>query len=311
MSKNAIIAKIASKANYAGLVLKKHSPEILLATGIVGLVASGVLACIATTKTGDILEETKEKLDIIHEKAESENKPTVEETRKETAIVYAQTGLKFVRLYAPAVAIGTLSIVSILASHNIMNKRNVALSAAYAAVAQDFKGYRDRVIDKFGEQVDRELKYNIHKDEVEEQIVDPETGEVKTVKKEIEVGTPEYSAYARCFDECSALWEKDAELNLLTLRAEQNYANERLRTRGYLFLNEIYERLDLPVSKAGAVVGWIYNPDDPECDSYVDFDIYDLNKKSNRDFVNGYERCIWLDFNVDGVIYDKIEKIRK
>lgn len=312
MSKYAIVNKLVSKANIAGLTLKKHSPEILLVTGIVGVVASGVMACIATTKTGDVLEETKEKLDKIHKEAESEDKP-IEETRKETAMVYAQTGWAFTKLYAPSVTMGALSIVCILASHNILNKRNIAISAAYAAVSQDFSKYRDRVVDRFGEVVDKELRYGVKATEVEEEIVDPETGEKKTIKKTVFEGEPEYSEFARCFDESSSLWEKSSELNLLTLRAHMNWANERLRTRGYLFLNEVYESLDIQPTKAGAVVGWIYAPDDEnhKGDSYVDFGIYDISRAKNRDFVNGLERNIWLDFNVDGVIYDKLDKIKR
>jgi len=293
-----------------GFQLKKHSPEILLVAGVVGTVASAVLACKATTKLSTILEKTKEDVDQIHDCLADEglaDQYTKEDGQKDLAIVYAQTGIKIAKLYAPAVILGALSITGILASNNILRKRNVAIAAAYAAVDQGFKDYRKRVVDRFGNEVDRQLKHNIKAKTFDEIEVDPETGKEQKVEKTVDIADPDgYSDYARFFDESCAGWEKNPEYNLMFLRAEQNYANDRLRSRGYLFLNEVYERLGIPMTKAGQIVGWVYNPDNPVGDNYVDFGIYETNRERNRAFVNGYERTILLDFNVDGNILDLI-----
>ena len=312
MNKAEIVKTVSGKVGRAGLKLKKYSPEILVVVGVVGVVSSAVMACKATTKAGDILEEAREKLDNIHE-AEELGKVrdvdyTLEDAKKDTTIVYVQTGLKFAKLYGPSVILGALSITSILASNNILRKRNIALGAAYAAIDKSFKEYRGRVIERFGETVDRELKYNIKALKVDDVEVDPETGKEKKVKKTINVvgSDLECSPYAKFFDEGSEYYEKDPERNLFFLRAEQNYANDKLRARGYLTLNEVYERLGIPTTKAGQIVGWVYDLDKPNGDNYVDFGIYDIYREKNRDFVNGYERSILLDFNVDGDILDLI-----
>ena len=312
MNKAEIVKTVSGKVGRAGLKLKKYSPEILVVVGVVGVVSSAVMACKATTKAGDILEEAREKLDNIHE-AEELGKVrdvdyTLEDAKKDTTIVYVQTGLKFAKLYGPSVILGALSITSILASNNILRKRNIALGAAYAAIDKSFKEYRGRVIERFGETVDRELKYNIKALKVDDVEVEPETGKEKKVKKTINVvgSDLECSPYAKFFDEGSEYYEKDPERNLFFLRAEQNYANDRLRARGYLTLNEVYERLGIPTTKAGQIVGWVYDLDKPNGDNYVDFGIYDIYREKNRDFVNGYERSILLDFNVDGDILDLI-----
>lgn len=314
MNKLSIVNKATNMMGKTGLKLKKYSPEILVVTGIVGVVASSVMACKATTKAADILEESKKQIDTIHECAADTSlaesgRYSPEDAKKDLAIVYAQTGVKFVKLYGPSVILGTLSIASILASNNILRKRNVALAAAYTAIDRSFKDYRNRVIERFGAAVDRELKYNIQAKKVDEVVTDPETGKEKKVKKSIEVsnGSEFASPYARFFDEGCKGWEKDAEMNLMFLRAEQNFANDRLKARGYLFLNEVYERLGIPTTKAGQVVGWIYDPENPVGDNYVDFGIYDMHREKTRDFVNGYERVILLDFNVDGNILDLLE----
>lgn len=310
MSKNELLAKISNKAGMIGLKAKKYSPEILVVAGVVGTVASAVMACKATLKVNDILDETKETVDKIHkyENRTDLEEYTSEDAKKDLTIVYVQTGLKLAKLYAPSVVLGALSITSILASNNILRKRNVALGAAYAAIDKSFKEYRNRVVERFGEAVDRELKYNIKTEKIEETVADPETGKEKKVKKNTEVSGYEFaSPYARFFDEGCAGWEKDAEANLFFLRAEQNFANDRLKSRGYLFLNEVYERLGIPTTKAGQIVGWIYDPENPTGDNYVDFGIYDTHREKARDFVNGYERVILLDFNVDGNILDLID----
>lgn len=307
MNMNNIVNSATKTFHRVGFQIKKHSPEILLVTGITGVVTSAVMACKATTKVDAIVEESKKSINMIHEGMEAGNicdvEYTEEDGKKDLAIVYIQTGVKFAKLYGPSVLLGLTSIGCILASNNIIHKRNVALSAAYTAIDRSFKGYRSRVIERFGESMDRELRYNIKTQEVKETVVDEETGKKKTVKSTVSVVDPNtYSDYARFFDEYCAGWTKDAEYNLMFLRQQQNYANELLKSRGHLFLNEVYDMLGIDRTKAGNIVGWVYDEEHPVGDNFVDFGIYVLDNEKARDFVNGRERSILLDFNVDGDI---------
>lgn len=300
---------------------KKHSPEILVVAGVVGTVTSAVMACKATTKVNDILEEKDDTLEKIHratEKLEAGEKLetkdgeayTLDTVKKDTATIYIQTGVKLVKLYAPSVILGALSITSILTSNNILRKRNVALSAAYAALDKGFKEYRGRVIERFGEKVDHQLLHNIKEIEVEEVVTD-EKGKEKKIKKTVEViDGDQHSPYAKIFDEYNPNWEKSPEHNLFFLKSVQNFMNDKLRANGHVFLNEVYKELGFDDTKAGQVVGWIYDPENPNGDNYIDFGIYDVYNCSKSEaerktaFVNGYERSIILDFNVDGNIWE-------
>lgn len=311
MEKTEVMNKASRALHNVGFKLKKHSPEILVAVGVVGTIASAVMACKTTLKVNDILNETKENVAKIHdcmadEGLQESGKYTEEDGKKDLTIVYTQTGVKLVKLYGPAIALGALSLGCILTSNNILRKRNVALAAAYATVDKSFKEYRSRVVDRFGEEVDRQLKYNIKAKEVEEVVVD-ENGEEKVVKRNVEIADIDgYSEYARFFDELSSYYEKDSEYNLMFLRKQQRYANDLLRSKGRLFLNEVYDMLDIPRTKAGQVVGWVYDPDNPNVDNYVSFGIYDVDKQTCRQFVNGVERAILLDFNVDGNVWESM-----
>jgi hypothetical protein len=306
MKKLAIVESLTRTANRVGFKLQKHSPEILVVAGIVGAVTSAVMACKATTKLSEITEESKAHLDAIHTAMENpESMPdgdySEDDGKKDLTIVYVQTAGKIIKLYAPSIILGTLSIGAILTSNNMLRKRNMALATAYAAVDKSFKEYRSRVVERFGEELDRELKYNIRKEQVEETIVD-ENGEEKTVTKEVEVvDSSAISDFARFYDDGCLGWTKDPEMNLMFLRRQQDAANDRLKDKGYLFLNEVYEMLGIPRSKAGQSVGWIYDKDNVY---KIDFGIYDTHKEPNRNFVNGYEKTILLDFNVDGDILD-------
>jgi hypothetical protein len=63
--------------------------------------------------------------------------------------------------------------------------------------------------------------------------------------------------------------------------------------------------LGIDRSKAGSVVGWVITKEGTG-DNFIDFGVFDGDNPRARDFVNGREGSILLDFNVDGVIYDKI-----
>lgn len=308
MNKVELVNKISRTFNRAAFKMKKHSPEILVVAGVVGVVGSTVMACKATTKLDSILNEAKDNIDKIHEAAEHPEflpEPyTEEDSKKDLAIIYTRTAVNVVKLYAPAVIIGGLSITAILAGHNITRKRNIALAAAYTAVDKSFKEYRGRVVERFGEALDKELRYNIKSKEVEEVTVN-EDGSESVVKNAIDVVDPNnISSYARFFDDGCTGWTKDPEYNLMFLRDQQRYANDLLQSKGHLFLNEVYDMLGIPRTKAGQAVGWFYDEKNPVGDNFVDFGIYDTNRPRVRDFVNGYERVILLDFNVDGPILE-------
>lgn len=339
MNKLQTLQSVVSKtAGRGGLILRKNSPEIMLAVGVVGVVASTVMACKATLKVDAVLKGAKEDIDKIHkgkkiaeeasnkkheELSKHPDKPTdIEEIRtvrlikekyekynypetdyrRDLAVAYLQTGVDFVKLYGPAVVLGVASIGCIVGSHGIMKRRNIALMAAYKAVEQSFTDYRKRVVEEFGEDKDRCLKNGI-KQEVVTVIETDENGKKVKVKKTVESTDPNgISQYARFFDESSSQWVKSPEYNLTFLQCQQNYANDLLHARGHVFLNEVYDMLGIPRTKAGAVVGWVRGIGD----DFVDFGIFDGERMKARDFVNGYERSILLDFNVAGVIYDMI-----
>lgn len=305
--KQELINKTTRLLNKTNIKIKKYSPEIFLGLGIIGVITSTVIACKNTLKVNDILDKTNNDIENVKKVLETKNeKYTEQDSKKDLTIIYTQMGIKFVKLYAFPISLGTLSIMSIIQGHNILRKRNMAIAAAYAVVDKGFKEYRKNVIERFGEKMDKELRYNLKAEEVEIETID-ENGKVKKEKCEMTVVDGNtVSEYAKFFDEYSDNWEKDAEYNLMFLRRQQDYANELLKSRGHVFLNEVYDMLGLKRTKAGQVVGWIYDKNNPNGDNYIDFNIYDISKESNRAFVNGTERSILLDFNVDGVIYDLI-----
>jgi hypothetical protein len=261
------------------------------------MVGSTVLACRATLKMDEVLVESQAKLKTARTLVHSDY--SEKDRRKDISVIYVKSGVNIVRLYAPAIIVGGLSIASLTKSHSILNQRNAAITAAYAALEKGFNEYRERVIEKYGKDQDRNFRYGTQQVEV----VDPETNKKKIVTR---VGPGDPSIYARFFDNGSSSWSKEPEYNLIFLKCQQNYANDLLRARGHVFLNEVYDMLGIQRSKAGAVVGWLLTPDG-QTDNFINFGVFDDRSDAVRDFVNGFEGAILLDFNVDGIIYDKID----
>lgn len=305
-----ITTGLSKMTGKTGLVLQKHSPEILLGVGIAGTVASAILACRATLKVEDVLDEHREKVDKIHECWQKVQDGDIDisayseqDKKKDIVVIYTQTTVDFIKLYGPAVTLGVASLACIISGHGIMKRRNIALMAAYKAVEEGFSAYRKRVIEEHGEEADYMYKNGLRKQEiVEAAYTDSDGAKHKAQKKQVLVDDPNgLSVYARFFDESCEQWSKNPEYNLMFLRSQQNYYNDILKSRGHVFLNEVYDALGIPRTQAGAVVGWMISDNG---DNFIDFGVFDGDRPRARDFVNGYERSILLDFNVDGVIYD-------
>lgn len=277
--------KLSLKISRQHLQLKKQSPHIFFGAGLVGSVASTVLACRATLKLNETLSGIEEDLEMAR-KPQPELNPDAE---RNVTRVYINSAGRLVKLYAPSVVVGGLSVAALSGAHVQMSRRNTGLMAAYASVAAAYENYRMRVATELGEEREMELFRN------QFSVTRAETGEVVPM-----IDENGRSPYARCFDEASRHYEKNAELNRLYLQCQQNWMNEKLRAQGYLFLNDVYDALGFDATPAGQVVGWVIKGDG---DNYVDFGVWEA---ANANFIEGWEPSVWLDFNVDGVIYDKI-----
>ena len=314
-----IPANVTRGMHRAALTVKKHSPEILAVTGVVGIATSFVMTCKATTKLNPILEETKRNIDAVHTAVETGVAHTIdpetqeiipveyteEDSKKDLTIYYAKGGIKVAKLYAPSVALAMFSVGCFLGANHILRKRYLASAAAYTAVDTAFKEYRGRVIERFGDALDRELKYGVKAVEVTEETTDPKTGETTTVTKTVEAYDPNnHSIYTFVFDETCKGWERDAQLNKMVLMQTQQYFNDRLRTKGHVFLNEVLVELGIDKCRMGNIVGWWYDEKNPIGDNYIDFGLMDIKDENKRRFMNGYEKSVWLDFNCDGNILE-------
>ncbi len=278
------------------LKLDKGSPKILFGVGVASMVGSTVLACRATLKLESLLEITQDNLEGIKNLEHPEY--SEDDRQKDRVIVYTRTAVEFGKLYGPSIVLGVAGITMLTKSHNILQERNAALTAAYVALDKGFKEYRSRVVDKYGEQEDQEFRYGAERI----QLQDSETGRKKTV---VRAPKGEPSIYARFFDETADEWQRNPDYNRAFLKCQQEYANHLLQARGYVFLNEVYKSLGIAQSTAGSIVGWVVG----NGDDYISFGIFDdPSNEKLRDFVNGHEGSVLLDFNVDGVIYQLIDE---
>jgi hypothetical protein len=305
MKKTELATKAGQILVKTKLGIKKHSPEILVAAGIGTGIVAAIVACKQTIKANDIVAEARKSLQNIEDvkelAANNEVEYTEENEQEDRKTIGMQVAVGMIKTYALPVGLGILSITCILAGHHILKKRNVALAAAYSALSTDFMNYRKHVVDKYGKDVDFMLKNGLEKQIIANQVIDPETGEVKETKEEVlTYEGDKLSQYARVFDEVgSTQWTPSADHNRAFLLMEQNYFNERIRTRGYIFLNEVYERLGFRPTKVGSVVGWVYQNADYEG---IDFGIFTAHTQKAAEFLEGTEPSIILDFNVQGDI---------
>jgi Family of unknown function (DUF6353) len=304
----AISRKVANQT----LITRKNSPTILLGAGIASMVGSTVLACRATLKLEEVLKDIESSKSQAHrvkglvdsEDYHGEETYTDDEMRKDISVIMTRGVIEVTKLYAPSVILGGVGVFCLTKSHTILRDRNLALTAAYLAVDTAFRTYRERVVERYGEDTDRELRY----DGEEVDIIDEDTGKMHST---VRAAPGDHEGYARWFDEENANWNAPPfeETNTLWLRTQQNWANDMLRSRGHLFLNEVYSMLGMSHTSAGAIVGWVYDRANDRGDNYVDFGCWDNgNLYRLRDFFNGRDGSVLLDFNVDGPIWQLIDE---
>lgn len=288
----------------AQLTVRKHSPEILMVAGVIGTVAGAVMACKETLELGDVLDECK------HEKMELEEQYAMCEEYSEDTLKKDQVKLtikqaaKIVKLYAPSVIMEVTSIGVIFASNDIMRKRNASMAAAYATLNSMYKRYRQNVIESYGEEVDKDMRFGVKHEKVTE--IDEDGNKVKVDARIVDLDNTALaiSDYSRFFQSgCKGFDASSGRYNLLYLKGIQAMFNNKLIADGYVMLNDVYRELGFDTIPEGWSIGWVYDESNPIGDNYIDFGLYEARNKNQR-AVNDWEPVILMDFNVDGNLYE-------
>lgn len=280
------------------IFLKKMQPKIMLVGGL-GLIGIGVVsACRGTLKTAKNVEEFSEERDFIERNVYEEMKGRAKVQNFVTLCT------RTAKNYIPAAICLGSGVALVVGSHNVMQSRIGALSAAYISLDQAYQGYRQRVIEEHGEEADRKYRLGISKEEVTEQktLKNGKTKDVKKVVNYIHSDGRPYSPYARFFDAYNSPteWRNDPGYCDMFLRSQQAIANEQFQARGHLFLNDVYKMLGMAEIPEGQLVGWYKGMGD----DFIDFGLLECYNEAARDYVNGATECFVLDFNVDGPIWD-------
>lgn len=293
-------------AFYTGVArISKHAPTILSVTASAGVIATGYLAWKAGTRFEDVEGRDWDRRKECLRNADTIPDEDVPKIERKNRILFI---LDTVRTVAPAAIVGAATITMIYFSNSISKKRLAAMGAAYATLQTAFDGYKRTMVEALGkESVEKILKPklpNVGKS-AEEILSSDNKSDAANVSDAVVNSLKALSPYARIIaEESSTCWDPNEDYTSQNLAAVQLWANRRLERKGHLFLNEVFDQLGLSRTREGAVVGWLKNG---EGDNYVSFGDFDASiyRVPSDDYTRVDSNFI-VDFNVDGVIWDRI-----
>lgn len=300
-----IVKKLAAKANVV-------SPDVLTGIGV-GLVFAGtVVACIKTKDAINVIDECKAEVDFLAEDTENARamcppedlEVLLHDNKKKLVKCYVHTGVKLAKIYALPAGLEIAGALCIGKGHMVLKDRNVKLVAAYEALE---RAYQRAIAPPKTVEKDENGNPVPNTPEVVHNAI-PVPKDNYDIYDDIEAsGFPicegmNISPYARFFDESSGMWKKDPEYNLMVVRMAQTQLNNKLHREGFVFLNDLYDELDIPRTNAGAVVGWMTSLGD----THIDLGVYRPDSECARSFVNGYERSVLINPNCTHIIFNKL-----
>lgn len=286
--------------------ISKHAPTILSVAASAGVVATGYLAWQAGTRFEECEGRDWERRRECIRNADQIADEDVHKIEMKNRILFI---LDTVYTCVPAVIVGSATITMIYFSNSISKKRLAAVGAAYTALQTAFDGYKKTMVDALGketvEKITRPKLPNVGKS-AEEILSSDNKSDAADVVDAVIASMHDLSPYARIItEESSNCWDTSEDYTSENLAAVQLWANRRLERKGHLFLNEVFDQLGLSRTREGAVVGWIKNSE--VGDGYVSFGDFDANTyRVPSDDYSRVDTNFIIDFNVDGMIWDKI-----
>lgn len=296
--------KIGRTIGRFGITIKKNLPTITTVVSAISAVGAAVLSARAAYKSVPAIEKHKKNIERLH--ANKDKFDDVKEYNKETAIVYKNTAIDLAKVYWPAATSLGLSLAGIFTTNSIHRKRYFTVAGMYTAVNAAYQEYRKRVSEKYGDDAERDLYLNLQREEVVTVETDKKGKEKTSVDIVVKPGIeedPTHSLYL--IDTRDKCWYyKRPEMTYYYLFETQQTLTQMLRTRGYLFLNEVLRALEKPEIPEGQIIGWVYDETKGDTDNCVDFGLKEGTENFDF-FMSGKNEFVYITLNHDGTIYDK------
>lgn len=290
------MGKIKAIMDMTKLKIRANSPTICLVAGVITSAAAVGFSVWAGMKTPSILEQRKAEVEEIEKTRDSEDKDfeyTEDDAEHDIKRANKKCIFELMKIYAPAAACYSASLVLFITGNRILEKRNAALATALNSAQAFLAGYRERVASYLGKEKEEEVYRGMYK----KSTIDPETGELH--EEELIDETVNH-IFERVYDKSCKAWRDEQWTNQGVLYDTERFMNTLLQERamyngiGVITLNEILHQLSLPECPEGMILGWWY---DDTHRSVIDFGI---TSKKNNAFVNGLDKDCVLTFNVDG-----------
>ena len=220
--------------------LKGKESLILTGLGVIGVIGTGVSAALATPKALSHLnkfedEEYERQMDEHEENGGEfeEGGCAFEPVNFEFKLPIWQKALVIAPYYIPTALIATATATCIISSYVNSVKTQKSLIAAYALVDGAYKAYRDKNIELYGEEHDRQIRKSLAYGQFEDILV-------------FDGETLFYDEYSGRYFKSTIEAVKDAEYKI----------NRNFALRGYCELNELYEMLGIEPTDYGHTIGW-------------------------------------------------------
>lgn len=217
----------------AGQVAAENSPAILTAIGVTGTLTTAYLAAKGALSAAEALKEAE---------AEKQEKFGGEGFQEGDADLTTQEKIEATWQYlAPAAASAAMTVVAIICSNRISDRRTAALASAYSVVKESYTEYQKKTIEKVGPKKAQDIKDDVAAEMIKRHPVK------KTEFIMTNIGSNVF------FDRWSGRYfSSDVE----SVRKAVNDFNQMLIHDTYASLNDFWDLAGLPTTVGGSYLGW-------------------------------------------------------
>lgn len=262
-----------------------NAPKLLVGGGVVGLIGSGVYACFQTRKLEKTLDIRRGRMTAIKER-------TPAPTKKEIFVEKAITCAKVAKLYALPALGAAASTYCVFKGTGLLEdrlevaqKNAAALSTTLGALAAEYKGYRDDVRERYGEEVESDIYNHTTEKEVTVTTTD-ENGEKHEETKTVKVFNGKPAGVWYFCPPKTVLPATDLNYSLWTIESTEHQMNVKLSAHGIVYKNDVLIALGM----------------DPEDDGWMIGKIFDRNSLRDDQLKLNYTEC-WYTEPTSGEIY--------